>query len=114
MVAEGSVTDEVPTSSGEERVAELAGDMGDNLREYVKEWFTAFNAALAGQYDAKRLVKDASRMTSRAIRDTAKLVLSGFELAKTVANSPGPGSPPSTGRSGTNPPDETPPTSSPH
>ena len=38
----------------------------------------------------------------------------GFELAKTVANSPGPGTPPSTGTSGTNPPDETPPTSSPH
>jgi hypothetical protein len=114
MVAERSVTDEAPTGSGEERAAELAGGVGDNLREYVKEWFTAFDAALSGKYDAKRLVEDVSRMTSRAIRDTAKLVLSGLELAKAVANRPGEGMPP-TGKPGeTEPPGTTPASPTPH
>ena len=114
MAAKEPVTGERPTGNGERLAEELAGDLGDNLREYIHELFTAFDAALAGKYDAKRLVEDASRMTARAIRDTAKLILSGFELAKAAADSPGEGTAP-TGTAGTaGTPDTTPPASTPY
>jgi hypothetical protein len=120
MAYEEPVAGESPIESGESLAVELAGDLGDSLREYVKELFTAFDAALAGNYDAKRLVEDASRMTSRAIRDTAKLILSGFALATAAADRTGEGTPP-TGTPGTTeppattePPGATPPASTPY
>jgi hypothetical protein len=113
MATEEPVTGERPTDEGERHAAELAGDLGDNLREFVHEWFTAFDAALAGKYDAKRLVEDASRMTSRAIRDTAKVILTGFELAKAAANHPRQGMTSTETPATTEPPSATPPASAP-
>jgi hypothetical protein len=92
-MADQPVTGGTPPGYDEPHAADLAGDLVDSLREWVKELSTAFDDALAGTYDAKRLVEDASRMTSRAIRDTAKVIVTGFGLATAVANRPPPGTP---------------------
>jgi len=104
MAVQEPVTDEKPTGNGERFAAELA----DYLSECAKELVTAFDDALAGKYDAKRLVKDASRMTARAIGDTAKLILLGFELAKAAADRPAEGTAPTDTPGTVEPPSATP------
>jgi hypothetical protein len=65
---------------------ELMGEVASRLQEYVKAWFASYDRALRGDYDAASLVADAGRMTSALIRDTAKLVMSGFDTARLLGN----------------------------
>jgi hypothetical protein len=62
------------------------GGLGNRFQEYVSEWIASFDAAINGEYDAQRLVADASRMTTRMVRDTAQLFVSGFDVLSVLAN----------------------------
>jgi hypothetical protein len=84
----------------EEIAAHLVGDAGDNLRQYIQDWIVSLNTALQGEYTAERLTKEATRMTSRMIRDAAKLFVSGYEFVETVSKLPSAGPPPVGGKSG--------------
>jgi hypothetical protein len=72
----------------EAAVDDLVGSLGRRFQEYVKEWIASYDAALSGNYDAQRLVADASRMTTRVVRDTAELFVSGFDILNILANMP--------------------------
>jgi hypothetical protein len=75
--------------TAEEVAQELVSGIGIRFEDYVTDWFAAYDAALNGDYDAGRLVSDASRMTSRLVRDTAKLFFSGFNAAQILAKPKG-------------------------
>jgi hypothetical protein len=70
----------------EDAVVELVGGIGSRFQEYVSEWIASFDAAINGEYDAQRLVADASRMTTRMVRDTAEFFVSGFDVLNVLAN----------------------------
>jgi hypothetical protein len=74
----------------EAATVELVSGTGSRFEEYAKEWITSFNDALDGDYDAERFVSDASRMTSRLIRDAAHMFVSGFEFLDAVSKLPAP------------------------
>jgi hypothetical protein len=96
MAVQDPVKAEKPPGDGEHHAAELA----EYLSKCAKELVTAYDDALAGKYDATRLVKDASRLTAHAIGDAAKLIVCGIELAKAAAERPADGTAP-TGPPGT-------------
>jgi hypothetical protein len=64
------------------------GGVGGSIEAYAHDWLAAFDAALSGEYGPQRLVSDVARISSRLVRDTAKLYVSGFEAVKTLANMP--------------------------
>ena len=68
---------------------ELVSGIGGRFQEYVSEWIASFDAAINGEYDAQRLVADASRMTTRVMRDTAMFFVSGFDVLNILANTRG-------------------------
>ena len=70
----------------ENAAVELVGGIGSRFQEYVSEWIASFDAAINGEYDAQRLVADASRMTTRIVRDTAEFFVSGFDVLNVLAN----------------------------
>jgi hypothetical protein len=73
----------------EQATAELVGGIGDRVKAYASDWILSLNDALEGKYDAQRLVSDATRLTSRLVRDAAYLFVSGYEFVDTVSNLPG-------------------------
>ncbi|MGH9113187.1 MAG: hypothetical protein ACRDZN_12975, partial [Acidimicrobiales bacterium] len=77
----------------EQIAADLVGAASDSMRQYVQDWIVSLNAALQGEYTAERLTKDATRITSRVIRDAAKLFVSGYEFVETISNLPSDGQP---------------------
>lgn len=74
--------------TADEAVTELMEGTSNRLAECVTEWIGSFDAALKGGYNAERLTKDATRMTSELIRDAAKLFVSGYEFLELVADMP--------------------------
>jgi hypothetical protein len=74
-----------PVGPTERAAKEVVSSAGIRFEDYLTDWFTSYDAALNGDYDATRLVSDATRMTSRLFRDTAKLIFSGFRAAQILA-----------------------------
>jgi hypothetical protein len=72
--------------TAERAAKEVVSGAGIRFEDYVTDWFASYDAALSGDYDAARLVSDATRMTSRLFRDTAKLLFSGFRAAQILAD----------------------------
>jgi hypothetical protein len=83
--------DRLQRDRAEDALTDLVGGIGGRLQEYVKEWIAAFDAAISGEYDAQRLVADASRMTTRMIRDTAELFVTGFDVLNILGSMQGRG-----------------------
>lgn len=80
--------------TAEQAAEQVVRGAGIRFEEYLTDWFASYDAALNGDYDAARLVSDATRMTSRLFRDTAKLLFSGFNAAQILAervSAPAPG-----------------------
>ncbi|HZA75360.1 MAG TPA: hypothetical protein VE623_03110 [Acidimicrobiales bacterium] len=73
-------------AAAEQAASDLVRDVSAQFEEYVKAWFASYDAALSGNYDAARLLADASKMTTGLIRGTTKLLLSGFDIARVLAN----------------------------
>jgi hypothetical protein len=87
MVGEGEQQEaRLRRDRAENAAIELVGGIGSRFQEYVSEWIESFDAAINGEYDAQRLVADASRMTTRMIRDTAEFFVSGFDVLNVLAN----------------------------
>jgi hypothetical protein len=87
MVGEGEEHEaRLRRDRAENAAVELVGGIGSRFQEYVSEWIASFDAAINGEYDAQRLVADASRMTTRMVRDTAEFFVSGFDVLNVLAN----------------------------
>ena len=87
MVGEGEEQEaRLGRDRAENAAVELVGGIGSRFQEYVSEWIGSFDAAINGEYDAQRLVADASRMTTRMVRDTAEFFVSGFDVLNVLAS----------------------------
>jgi hypothetical protein len=89
MVGEGEEQEaRLRRNRAENAAVEMVGSIGSRFQDYVSDWIASFDAAINGEYDAQRLVTDVSRMTSRMVRDTADLFVSGFDVLNVLANMP--------------------------
>lgn len=86
MVGEGDEHDaRTEASRAEDAVIEMVGGISGRVQDYIREWIASFDVAISGEYDAQRLVTDVSRMTTRMVRDTAQLFVSGFDVLNVLA-----------------------------
>src|SRR5262245_3872476 len=91
MTGEGE--DEAGPRAGraEDAAIDLVGGLTGRVQGYIKEGFASFDAAINGEYDAQRLVADASRRVTRRVRYTAELIVSGFDVLNVLGGMQGKG-----------------------
>ena len=69
-------------------VGRLGRTAGDFIGDYAELWLTSLQQALNGEYTPSKLVSDAGRLTSRLVRDWAKLSVLAYEALEKVADIP--------------------------
>jgi hypothetical protein len=86
MVGEGDEHKARPRAGRAENAAiDLVDGISGRVQDYISEAIASFDAAINGEYDAQRLVADASRMTTRMVRDAAELLVTGFDVLNILA-----------------------------